>query len=195
MKLTYFLVLFFLCLSAKAQEMNSSALKPNKHMVFARKPLESNRPGNATQTFKGDDFIYGRVFLDQPLKSALFLEKNDEGKIPIDVYVEDLTNHHSLYISFNLKEEEMERTYFDFDILPDPSNTLRESKEFETGRFSFFINGESLESLMPVFKFTVGDATGYIMVDFKGINLQQVKERDREAYKNAHVEVEGEEKE
>jgi hypothetical protein len=182
-----------LCSSAFAQDNKPSALKPNKHMVFARKPAESNNPGNASQTFKGDDFIYGRVFFNQSLKEALFLDANEEGRIPIDVFVEDLTNNHSLYISFDLKNEELERNYFDFDILPDPAKTLRNSKSFETGRFSFFINAESLESLMPVFKFTVGDATGYIMVDFRGSNLQQIKARDHEAFKNAHVTVEGEE--
>ena len=191
MKLFPFLILLVMCGAAFAQE---AALKPNKHMVFARKPAESNKPGNASQTFKGDDFIYGRVYFDQSLKEALFLEKNDEGHIPADVYVEDLTNHHSLYISFDLKEEEMERNYFDFDILPDPAHTLRSSKEFETGRFSFFITAESLENRMAVFKFTIGDATGYMMVDFRNVNLQQVKARDYEAYQNAHVSVEGEEK-
>jgi hypothetical protein len=195
MKLSSFFILMGLCISAYAQDKDPSALKPNRHMVFSRKPAESNNPGNATQTFKGDDFIYGRVFFDQSLKEVLFLESNDGGHVPLDVYVEDLTNKHSLYISFDLKEEELAKNYFDFDILPDPSHTLRNSKEFETGRFSFFINAESLESLMPVFKFTIGDATGYIMVDFRDINLQQIKARDMDAYKNAHVTVEGEEKE
>ena len=48
---------------------------------------------------------------------------------------------------------------------------------------------------MPVFKLTIGDATGYFMVDFREINLQQVKARDLDAYKKAHVPTEGEEKE
>jgi len=173
----------------------ASKVKANKNMVFARTPSESNKPGNATQSFKGDDFIYGRVFFSQPLKEVLFLEKNDEGHIPTDVFVEDLTNHHSLYISFDLKEEEMDKNYFDFDILPDPARTLRNSKQFDTGRFSYFINEEALENRMPVFKLTIGDATGYFMVDFREINLQQVKARDLDAYKKAHVPTEGEEKE
>jgi hypothetical protein len=173
----------------------SSVMKPNKHMVFTRTPASSDKPGNASQSFKGDDFIYGRVFFNRSLKESLFLEENDEGRIPADVYVEDLTNHHSLYISFDLKAEEMEKNYFDFDILPDPEHTLRNSKEFDTGRFSYFINEEALENRMPIFKFTIGDATGYFQVDFKGINLQQVRARDLDAYRKAHVTVEGDEKE
>ena len=201
----YFLILFFaiLCNFCRAQDTSKivraqeaqGILKANKHFVFTRTPAESNKPGNSSQSFKGDDFIYGRVFFNQSLKESLFLEKNDEGHVPADIYVEDLTNHHSLYISFDLKEEEMDKNYFDFDILPDPDHTLRNSKEFDTGRFSYFINEEALENRMPVFKFTIGDATGYMQVDFKGINLQQVKARDLEAFRKAHVTVEGDEKE
>ncbi|MEO8086161.1 MAG: hypothetical protein ABI763_05050 [Bacteroidota bacterium] len=178
----------------KQSSVAANSLQHNKHMVFARTPADTNNPGNASQTFKGDDFIYARVFFTQPLKEVLFLEKNDEGMIPIDVFVEDLTNHASLYISLDLTEEEMTKTFFDFDILPDPAHTLRNSKEFETGRFSFFVSESGLEKKNPVFKFTIGDATGYIQVDFTGINLQQVKARDLEAYKNAHKVKEGEEK-
>ena len=89
----------------------------------------------------------------------------------------------------------MDKNYFDFDILPDPAHTLRNSKEFDTGRFSYFLNEEALENKKPVFKFTIGDATGYFMVDYTGINLQQVKARDLDAYTKSHVPVEGEEKE
>ena len=174
-------------------EMKGS-LRQNMHMVFARTPVTNNNPGNATQTFKGDDFIYARVFFTKPLKEVLFLEKNDDGVIPVDVFVEDLSNHSSLYISFNLIEDEMTKTFFDFDILPDPEHCLRPSKEFETGRFSYFLSESGLENKHPVFKFTIGDATGYIQVDFSGTNLQQVKERDLRAYERAHQVNEGVEK-
>ena len=201
----YYLVFFFLLAGPNVvpgQDVRSidtgdkpgSLLRQNLHMVFARTPVNSNQPGNATQTFKGDDFIYGRVFFSRPLKEVLFLEKNDEGVIPVDVFVEDLSNHASLYISFDLKEEEMSKTFFDFDILPDPENCQRNSKEFETGRFSYFLSDSGLEKKHPVFKFTIGDATGYIQVDFSGINLQQVKERDLQAYQRRHKEKPGEEK-
>lgn len=178
---------------SQEDEMTGS-IRRNLHMVFARTMMNSDNPGNATQTFKGDDFIYGRVFFQKPLKEVLFLEKNDEGVIPLDVYVEDLTNHASMYISLNLAGDEMEKTFFDFDILPDPEHWVRSSKEFETGRFSYFLSESGLENKRPVFKFTIGDATGYIQIDFSGINLQQVKERDRRAWQNAHKESEGEEK-
>ncbi|MCX6275831.1 MAG: hypothetical protein NTV09_11560 [Bacteroidetes bacterium] len=170
------------------------SLRQNMHMVFARTPVTSNNASNATQTFKGDDFIYARVFFSKPLKQVLFLEKNDEGVIPVDVFVEDLTNHSSLYISFDLSEDEMIKTFFDFDIFPDPEHCLRPSKEFETGRFSYFLSESGLENKRPVFKFTIGDATGYIQVDFSGTNLQQVKERDLQAYQRAHQVREGDEK-
>ena len=181
--------------SIKKSHESPHTLQANKHMVFARTPVKSNNPGNASQTFKGDDFIYGRVFFTQPLKDALFLEKNEEGTIPVDVFVEDLTNHSSLYIAFDLTEKEMNETFFDFDILPDPDHTMHPSKQFETGRFSYFLKEAGLEKKNPVFKFTVGDATGYIQVDFSGVNLQQVKDRDYQAYQKAHVVKEGEEKE
>ncbi len=174
-------------------EMKGS-LRQNMHMVYARTPVTSNNPGNATQTFKGDDFIYARVFFSKTLKEVLFLEKNEDGVIPVDVFVEDLTNHSSLYISFDLSEDEMTKTFFDFDILPDPEHFLRPSKEFETGRFSYFLSESGLENKRPVFKFTIGDATGYIQVDFSGTNLQQVKERDLQAYQRAHQVRGGEEK-
>ena len=45
----------------------------------------------------------------------------------------------------------------------------------------------------PFFKFTIGDATGYISVDFSGVNLQQVKARDYETYMKSHKEKSGEE--
>lgn len=174
-------------------EMKGS-LRQNMHMVFARTPVTSNNPGNATQTFKGDDFIYARVFFSKALKDVLFLEKNEEGVIPVDIFVEDLTNHSSLYISFDLSEDEMTKTFFDFDVLPDPEHFLRPSKEFETGRFSYFLSESGLENKRPVFKFTIGDATGYIQVDFSGTNLQQVKERDFQAYQRAQQVRGGEEK-
>jgi hypothetical protein len=170
------------------------SLRQNMHMVFARTPVTSNNAGNATQTFKGDDFIYARVFFSKALKDVLFLEKNEEGVIPVDVFVEDLTNHSSLYISFDLSEDEMTKTFFDFDVLPDPEHCLRPSKEFATGRFSYFLSESGLENKRPVFKFTIGDATGYIQVDFSGTNLQQVKERDLQAYQRAHQVTEGDEK-
>ncbi len=159
-----------------------STVQRNLHIVFSRTPPTSNYPGNASQTYKGDDFIYGRVYFSKPLKDVLFLEKNTEGTVPVDVYVEDLLNHQSLYISFNLNEDELDKTFFDFDILPDPDHVLRTSKEFETGRFSYFLNAEGLENKRPVFKFTIGDAVGYIQVDFSSTNLQAVKQRDFAAY-------------
>lgn len=174
-------------------EMKGS-LRQNRHMVFARTPLTINNPGNATQTFKGDDFIYARVFFSKPLNEVLFLEKNEEGVIPVDVFVEDLTNHSSMYVSFDLSEDEMTRAFFDFDVLPDPDHCLRPAKEFETGRFSYFLSESGLENKRPVFKFTIGDATGFIQVDFSGTNLQQVKERDFRAYQRAHRVREGDEK-
>jgi hypothetical protein len=187
---------------AFSQDVNSirqadeaeNSIQKNKHFVFARTPVITNRPGNASQSFKGDDFIYARVFFEQPLKEVLFLEKNDENFIPADIFVEDITNHHSLYISLDLTEEEMSKTFFDFDILPEPGHSLRAGKEFETGRFSFFVTESSLENRHPVFKFTIGDATGYIQIDYSGINLQQVKARDFEAYEKAHHVKDGEEK-
>ncbi len=178
----------------KQSYVASASVLANKHMVFANTPATTNSPGNASQTFKGDDFIYGRVFFSKPVKEILFLEKNEEGTIPVDVFVEDLSNHSSLYISFDLTEEEMNKNYFDFDILPDPAVTLRNSKEFETGRFSYFVSEAGLENKRPVFKLTVGDATGYFQVDFSGIDLQQIKDRDMQAYKNAHKVKEGEER-
>lgn len=181
--------------SIKQAHEAENALLPNKHMVFARTPPGSNRPGNATQSFKGDDYIYARVFFDQSIQDALFLEaEEDQATVPADIYVEDITNHHSLYISLELEKSELSRHYFEFDVMPDPAHTTRASKEFETGRFSFFVSESSLENRKPIFKFTIGDATGYIQVDFENMNLQQIKARDFEAYEKALQVKEGEEK-
>ena len=56
----------------------ASTIQRNLHIAFSRTPATSNSPGNASQTYKGDDFIYGRVYFSQPLKDVLFLEKNTE---------------------------------------------------------------------------------------------------------------------
>jgi hypothetical protein len=171
----------------------ASVVGRNKHMVFATSPITSDKPVNATQKFKGTDFIYARIFFSSPVKEMLFLDTTAEGTAPVGLFVEDVTNHKSIYLAFDINNDEINHNAFSFDILPNPDNFTRPGKEFETGRLSNLITEESLEKKLAVFKFTYGDAVGYIQVDFRNCDLKAIVERDKLAYDKSKVEKQGEE--
>ncbi|MFI5202945.1 MAG: hypothetical protein ACHQF2_00495 [Flavobacteriales bacterium] len=92
-------------------------------VIFSNEPFEGDNPTNKKLTaFKAWDEIYGRVNFGKPIKDLLtgtFEDVNYNGHVVIAIMMdENKDEQYGSAVEKRLTKEDIEKTYFDFDIAP-----------------------------------------------------------------------------
>ena len=103
---------------------------PLGKILIANKPF-SNASNNTKNTFQSNEFIYGRLQLNSgTIKEAFKFGEKEKGtafyslEYVVFVYKKGETkyNNDRLWNSCLVKDADLSKSYFDFDILPNPQN-------------------------------------------------------------------------
>jgi hypothetical protein len=120
------LLFFCLAINAKSQYETMSAI-PGAKMYFSDKPFTTNHEGAKT-SFKSSDFIYGRIELDnQTLLDAFKMNSIKTKYYYLRFWVcsykngEQQGSKNSWEYLLIKNEDDVKKSYLNFDILPNPS--------------------------------------------------------------------------
>jgi hypothetical protein len=128
-KLLVFLVLFLSFLNPNiAQMLYDKTSMPGAKFYFSSKPFSNSHDGAKT-SFKSNEFIYGRLELEnKTLKEAFQLTSIKEGPHYLVYHIASYNRNNqqtggtnSMWKALLIKEDQLNNKWLNFDILPEPS--------------------------------------------------------------------------